>query len=253
MRPLIAALSDQADDVRRSAIGSLGRLGDASAVPPLIAALSDESEPGRGGAAGALGRLRAIDAVPALMATSTAASEREVIPYAVALTHLDPSSVLPVLERYARQFRQASWVERARGQALWRLGELDKALHALEEALDKEGDSGNLLSLGHFHIEQGDLSSARECIHGALEAEPRDPLCLQSHAILLWEMGHSAQALEELARARKGYRQVTSARDLEYAHSWRPKALAALEAMLAQSDTAGPDAKPDGASGETPA
>jgi HEAT repeat protein len=52
--PLIAALKDKNENVRREAAGALGQIGDPRAVEPLIAALKDEDRDVRESAAGRL-------------------------------------------------------------------------------------------------------------------------------------------------------------------------------------------------------
>ena len=66
VRPLIAALKDNDEDVRRTAAEALGKLGDTQAVQPLIAALRDDNEYIRMAAAEALGKLGDTQAVPPL-------------------------------------------------------------------------------------------------------------------------------------------------------------------------------------------
>ena len=235
VKPLITALSDKDSLVRRSAASALGRLGDPAAVQPLIAALSDKGFQVGWSAAEALSQLMATEAVPILVATSTAEYDFEAQGYARALTHLDPGSALPVLERYARQFRRQSWVPRLRGQALWRLGDLDAALANLKEAVEREDDSTNLLALAHFYLEEGELETAGEQVRRALEKAPRGALCLLSRAVLLWERGEIAESLEYLAGAQQKDWPIIRAKDMAYGHFWGPKALAAVETMLAQS------------------
>ena len=64
--PLIKALGDDWDDVRRAAAEALGRIG-APAVPPLIQALGDSDRDVRAVSAEALGKLGDPRAVPALI------------------------------------------------------------------------------------------------------------------------------------------------------------------------------------------
>ena len=235
MPPLIAALSDEGSNVRRSAADALGVLGDPAAVPPLIAALSDEESYVCSFAASALGMLGAIEATLILAATSSAEDSEEAQRYAEALVHLDPAGALPVLERYARQFRRQGWTDRLRGQALWRLGKMDAARTSLKQAVEREDSSDNLLALAHFYLEQAELQTAQAYVERALEKAPRKAICLLSRAVLLWKMGQITQALETLVQAQRRDRRIARVKDLQYEHFWGPKALAALEAMLAQA------------------
>jgi len=68
VQPLIAALGDGDEDVRRAAAGALGQIGDPRAVEPLIAALRDKNSDVRRRAAEALGKLRDARAVDPLIA-----------------------------------------------------------------------------------------------------------------------------------------------------------------------------------------
>ena len=239
--PLIAALSGEEEYVRGSAADALGALGDAAAVPHLIAALSDEAGDVGGSAADALGALGAMVTAGMLAATSCAGSSFEAQPYAQALVHLDSAGALPVLDRYARQFKREGWVDRLRGQAQRRLGHMDTALMNLQGAVEKEDTYTNLLALAHFHLEQADLQTAQAYVVRALEESPREAICLLSRAILLWEMENANEALEALVQAQKRDQRITRVKALKHEWFWGPKALAALEAMLARSaaNTAG--------------
>jgi hypothetical protein len=75
----------------------------------------------------------------------------------------------------------------------------------------------------------------------ALEKSPREAICLLSRAILLWEMENANEALEALVQAQKRDQRITRVKALKHEWFWGPKALAALEAMLARSaaNTAG--------------
>jgi len=237
---LIVALSDEFSWVRRSAAESLGQLGTAVAISSLIVALGDEESDVRRSAAIALSQLRATGVTQMILATPVIegfdywADQYEAHRHTVALVHLDPAGALVVLDRYAWQFRRESWVERLHGQALWRLGELDTALASLKEAVEKEDNNTNRLALAHFYLEQGDLQAAGEHMRHALEEAPRRAINLLSQAVLLWELGQAAEALEKLAQAQRRERRIACVKDLQYEHFWGPKALAALEAMLAQ-------------------
>ena len=238
---LITALSDEAEYVRGSAADALGALGDPAVVPHLIAALTDEAGDVGGSAADALGALGATETAGILAATSSAGSSFEARPYAQALVHLDSVVALPVLDRYARQFKREGWVDRLRGQAQWRLGQMDIALMNLQGAVEKEDTYTNLLALAHFHLEQADLQTAQAYVGRALEKSPREAICLLSRAILLWEMENANEALEALVQAQKRDQRITRVKALKHEWFWGPKALAALEAMLARSaaNTAG--------------
>jgi HEAT repeat protein len=237
VEPLLAALSDEDSGVRRSAAEALGKLGDPMAVGPLMATLSDEDSGVRGSAAEALGWLEATETSAFLALISTATDSFEAQGYARALVHLEPNDALPVLERYAYQFRRESWVERLRGQAQWRLGNPAAALVSLKAAVMKEKNTSNLLALAHFYLEQGDLNASEEQVNTAIEIHPKEALCLLSQAVLLWERSEAEEALEKLTQAQQRDRKIARAQDLEYEYFWGPKALTALEAMLAQSAT----------------
>jgi HEAT repeat protein len=67
VEPLIKALEDENEDVRRIAAFALGRIGDIRAVEPLIKVLEDEDRDVRWDAAIALGRIGDIRAVEPLI------------------------------------------------------------------------------------------------------------------------------------------------------------------------------------------
>jgi HEAT repeat protein len=68
VEPLIAALKNRDDYVRRYATVALGKIGDTRAIEPLIAALKDEDEDVREGAVESLGEIRDARAVVPLIA-----------------------------------------------------------------------------------------------------------------------------------------------------------------------------------------
>jgi HEAT repeat protein len=246
--PLIAALGDENRSVRRSAAEALGRLGDVRAVEPLIAALGDESSSVRLYAAEALGKLRAAKAIARI--ASAPLTEREFYgpglrfvhrpEPVIAMIHLDPIKALGMLKRYALQVRRESWAARLQGEAQRRLGHLDAALESFQEALRQQEDRTNLLALAHFHLEQDELQLAGDYADRALENQPRNALCLLSQAVLLWETDQTEGTLARLAQARQRDPDVIRVQDLAYEHFWGPKALAAVEAMLAQADAQDP-------------
>ena len=66
--PLVAALKDGGDNVRRAAARALGNIGDARVVEPLVAALKDKDSSVQRAAAGALGNIGDTRAVEPLVA-----------------------------------------------------------------------------------------------------------------------------------------------------------------------------------------
>ncbi len=180
----------------------------------------------------ALGRLGATKAVPLLVATSLAEDDSDSRQYVTALTHLEPSAALQILARYAKQFRRESWVERYHGYALWKLNDIDGALTSFNEAVEKEDDTDNLMTLAHFYLEQTDFDKAEDYVNRALKRYPRYALYLLSHAVILWHKGEPEAALEKLKQAQQRRRRIARIKDLQYKEFWGPKAVAALEAML---------------------
>ena len=105
----------------------------------------------------------------------------------------------------------------------------------------------------YFYIEQGELDTAHEYVERAssqkgrevyLPGEPQvsEAHCTLSRAIILWEMGQAQDALARLAAARREDPFVVRTDDLAYDHFWGPRALAAVEAMLAREASAAPPA-----------
>jgi tetratricopeptide (TPR) repeat protein len=164
------------------------------------------------------------------------ASVEETISFMMTVVHLNPATALAEVERYVQEFQSQSWPVRLRGEAQRRLGNLRAAMESLQEALQREEIGANLLALAHFHLELGDLQFARDYADQALASRPGDALCLLSQAVLLWEKGQVEDALARLAHARRRDPDVVHPEDLAYEHFWGPKALAAVEAMLAQVD-----------------
>lgn len=214
---------------------ALGQLGDRAAIHFLMAALIDQDANVRTRAAKALGRFQATQAIPLIVATSIAEQHSQAQQYATALIHLEPKSVFPILDRYANQFRRESWVERFRGYAFWRLGEVDAALNSFKKAAEK-GNDDDLHALAHFYLEQAHLERAEELVARTLKRYPRFALYILSHAVLLWHKGESDKALEQLKRAQKRTRRIARINDLQYEHFWGPRAISALEAMLGKSE-----------------
>ena len=139
-----------------------------------------------------------------------------------------------MLERYAGQFCFGSWVAWLRGQIMWQLGELDAAIASLEEALEQKDSAENLLGLAHYYLENEEQQTARQYARQALEKAPRNALCLLSQAVLMYEMGQVAEAVEWLARAQRQDRSLVRANNLQYGYFWGPKAIAAVNALLLQ-------------------
>lgn len=75
VEPLIAALKDEAANVKSTAAGALGEIGDNQAVEPLIAELKDETPDVRSAAVKALGKIKDVRAVMPL--TTIALNDHE--------------------------------------------------------------------------------------------------------------------------------------------------------------------------------
>lgn len=232
IKPLIDALSFEDSNVRDEAIRALAELCSFDEVPHILDGLSDPDNFVRSNSARALGKLRKTDATTLLANTSVAEYNYCAREYAKALIHLDPHCAIPVLDRYARQFSQESWIEQFRGHALWRLHDTDAALIQFQKAIEMEYDTSNLLALAHFYLEQNDLQQSEEFVHRALKIRKRNASCLLSHSVLLWIKGEIATSLEKLSQAQQRYRRITRVKDLEYDDFWGSVAITALEEML---------------------
>jgi HEAT repeat protein len=231
-QPLLAALADGVKEVRSSAAWALACLEFADAAPLIQAAFM------RGGiarpeAAYALGRLRVQSAASVLASVSGTDQADDAFEYARALIHLDPGLALPALARYTRQFRRESRFERLRGYAQQRLGDKDAAHASFAQALDAEESCNNLLALAHLHLEQCNLAAAHGYCERAGGVAPRSALAQASRAVRLWCAGDSAAAFQALDAARNRSRTLIHPRDLAYDEFWGPRAVAALEALLA--------------------
>lgn len=125
VKPLIVALKDQDEDVRRAAAKALGNIGDGRALESLIAALKDEDGEVRFRAASALGHIRDARAleplVEALKKALTALANREAF---------DRMSV--------EEVTNISNLEWAATIALGRIGDA-RAVESLVAALEKSG------------------------------------------------------------------------------------------------------------------
>ena len=233
VQPLITMLNTNEGFIAEDAAGALGQLEDLAAIKYLIAAFTGQNERFRSLIAKALGRLGAAESTSLLAATSVVGDSFPAERYATALIHLDPAAALPVLDRYEGQFRKVSWTARLRGEAYWRLGNIEAALSNWHRAIEKEASSPNLLALAHFYLEQNELQTAGEYIEQALQVRPRYRIRHLSQAVVLWYSGETTEALEKLEQARRRYRRITNIKDLQYEHFWRERAITALEAMLA--------------------
>jgi len=100
--------------------------------------------------------------------------------------------------------------------------------------MKKEDDTNNPLTLAHFYLEHAMLDEAEDYINRSLKKHPRHALYLLSHAVILWHKGETGVALEKLKKAQQRNRRITRIKDLHYKEFWGPKALTALETMLAQ-------------------
>jgi tetratricopeptide (TPR) repeat protein len=120
------------------------------------------------------------------------------------------------------------------GQALWQLGQTETAFASLQQAVQKEkkDNSDNFLALAHFYLEQDELNTAKKYVDQALQETSTWPLCLLSHAVVLWLTGETEAALPKLAQAQRRERGIMRMKDLQYKYFWREKAVTAVEAML---------------------
>jgi HEAT repeat protein/DNA replication protein DnaC len=235
VQPLLGVFKYGGSRIQQGAVETFGQLGDTAVMQFLMAALIDQEGLVQSRAAEALGRLGVIQAIPLLMATSSFEYSGHALHYTTALIHLAPNSALQVLNRYAKQFRRKSWVERFRGHTLWKLNDIDGALTNFNKAAEKEDNTDNLLALAHFYLEQAELDKAEEYVKLALKKHPRDALYLLSHAVILWHKGEAETALEKLKQAQQRNRRIARIKDLQYKEFWESKAVAALEAMLART------------------
>ena len=60
-----------------------------------------------------------------------------------------------------------------------------------------------------------------------------EAICQLSRAVLLWQTGNMPDALSALRKAQQIDRRIARIEDLRYEYFWGPKAVAALQAMLA--------------------
>ena len=105
VEPLMAALSDPADEVRRQALLSLAALGDERSLPPLLEALSHPDEVLRVVAADALGRIGSPDAIEPLTAAMDDESELVRRSATAALITIGSASVEPLCEALSSESR----------------------------------------------------------------------------------------------------------------------------------------------------
>jgi hypothetical protein len=93
----------------------------------------------------------------------------------------------------------------------------------LNKAVEVDDDRDSLLALAHFYLEQANPQMAQSYADRAVKRATWqwDAITPLSQAVILWELGQQAAGLEKLRQA-------------QYEHFWGPRAVAALEAMLAQ-------------------
>lgn len=118
---------------------------------------------------------------------------------------------------------------------MWQLGDMEAAQTCFREALEQEEDSGNLLALAHFYIEQGKLELASQYIERALQKvrwRGARAICLLTQAVVEWLRGEAEVSLETLRQAQRRDRHVTRSKELEYEHFWREKAMGAVREMV---------------------
>ncbi len=132
---LFQALTDSRHSVRKNAVSSLAKIGDARAVQPLIRALQDTNEGVRRRAAEALGRIGDVRAVEPLIRVLKDADDLVRQAAAEALGRLeDPRAVEPLVAALQDYYVNVRW---AVMEALARLGD-SRVLGPLTSVLEEE-------------------------------------------------------------------------------------------------------------------
>lgn len=156
VEPLIKAMSDESEFVRRVAAESLGKLGDKRAIPVLKEALKDKGWHVRRSAAEALKKLE-IEA------------KQKGGEYPVADQKLQKK--IP-----SRDIVVKSEKLYKKGIQLWREDEIDEAIETLREVVDKYPETNRagcaLISIGKIYMGQSDYQEAIESFKEAIEKHP---------------------------------------------------------------------------------
>ncbi|MDD5676737.1 MAG: HEAT repeat domain-containing protein [Kiritimatiellae bacterium] len=119
---LLGMLASDEPRLRRRAAQALGQIGDARAIQPLLKAMDDPDHHTRQNAVLALGWLGAKDAVPALVKMASAGDRmdpyrRDLMICAIrALGHIGDQRSEPILEKWAREAKDAPTMRYGDGQ-----------------------------------------------------------------------------------------------------------------------------------------
>jgi len=231
---LCNALDDADMNVRSQAAETLGKLGDSRAKLPLMWRMIDPEEHSRLAATVALGQLGAIEAGE-LLETARLPSDlfalEGVMWRAEVLIRLRPAGALAVMKYRRHHFRLIPWLEKVlTGQALWSIGEQEAALKELIDALALESNTSTLLPVGHFYIETGDVKSAANYIQRAVDEKPKEPACLLSQSVILWQQKVATEAIDYFRQAQSVDPDIVNL-DILRSHLWRTQALASVEAI----------------------
>jgi len=135
---LLSALNDSARSVRSAAAGTLGKIGDESAVPMLILALKDSDQDVRSAAAYSLGKIGNKSTVPALLRPALRDEDKYVRSAAVyALGEIGHKSAVPTLISAFKD--KDTYVRSAAADALGKIGDRT-ALRALNLVVSNDID-----------------------------------------------------------------------------------------------------------------
>lgn len=169
LRPLIAILTDEDQDVRKASADALGAIGDSEAASALIKSLEDKVEDVRQTAATALGRLDA-HAVKPLLAALKNGSQRVRWGAAVALGEIgNPTAIRPLIEQVGVN-RNDDYVRQAVSVALGRFGPV--AVEILSDSL-KHKDWGMRAGAADAVGIIGDAQSVRPLLDVLQDEHPK--------------------------------------------------------------------------------
>ena len=114
-----------------------------------------------------------------------------------------------------------------------RLGDNERALASFHQAVEYQETSTNLLALAHGYLEKGHYRTARQWVERALALDSNISIYHLSHAVVCWLQGEIESAQSHLAEAMRRDRHIMNAKKLQFDYFWGPRALEALDQLLA--------------------
>jgi Flp pilus assembly protein TadD len=167
--------------------------------------------------------------------TKTKLMRREVLAglATVAETREDWKTTHAQLNAWLELEPQNGQIRQRLGRALFRLGKMEDAFAALNQAVkDDPGLEPPSVSMAWFFVQKGDSKKAEEWFDYARKVEPKNAKVLLAHATWLLNAGRAADARADIDEAVKFAPALKEAQKLQALVAWHLRDLAAAEALL---------------------